>query len=434
MLMNDMASDRQATVLPPHDIEAEEALLASLMVEPQLVWQIAPILTPGAFFRERNAWIYSAIIALAKRDELPTQLAVASELAQQAKLEAVGGLTYLNQLITRLPTTVGADFYAREVRRTAYLRELAQVGLRLQQHALRGRDDPDALAAEVMGQLAGLAAAQHRHATLRDLLCAWFDEPEATAGARLQMPGLDQYLPTLSPGDVLVVAAYTSVGKTAFALQIARNVAYSGRTVAIASAEMSVRDIALRMLALESRVAMERLRHGLDGLSEAEGERVNRAAGRLADAAVEVLDAAGWTADDVLLAARRVQAQRGLGFLVIDYVQILAQQDKRDTPTEAVARSMRAIKAMAGALKVPVVAVAQLRRRNDDRRPGLQDLLQSGAIERDADAVVLLHWTNKEKREVRPIELLVEKNRNGRTGLANIEFVAAHGLFIERRT
>jgi replicative DNA helicase len=420
--------------------------LGSLLVAPERVWEILGTgLRSDDFHRERNAWIFAAIAALADSGpaESINQITVTRQLARDGAqhLKEAGGRAYLSGLVTDLPTPHGAEYYAGIVRDCAHQRRLITAAGAIAGEAYRSADSPaDVTARAVERLMACNGAYVGGRRSLKEMFAGYLELRDSpAAGVSLGFPSLEEAVPMLAAGDLMLIAASTSVGKTAFSLQIARNVAlYQGKRVAVFSVEMGDDALFRRLLSLQTGISNDRLVGGMmrGDLAQYQQRAINDAGGRLCDAPLEILDSTGWTVQRVSLEARRIQAQKGLDLLVIDYLQLLASGVKTDNLTHEVSLISRGVKEIARSLRVPVIAVSQLNRNaGDDKPPELHHLLQSGSLERDADIGVLLNWANRQKTTTRPVQVRVAKNRNGPvmswSGAPVFTFEASTGRFVD---
>ncbi len=437
--------------LPPHDIEAEEAVVASLMVDPEAIYRVAGFLRPEDFFREQNAWIYEACLQLWQRDEAINQISVAHELARRGRLEQAGGHSYLAELIQRLPTSVGVEEYARIVKRDATYRGMIQAATAIMQMAYEAPPDVDASFRRAEELLARLRSGEtfRDFVHIRDLLHAYLEE-DVEQPSRHQLDvihtgfrDLDTLLGGLKRSDLIVVGARPSVGKSSFALGIARNAAVNERAnVAFFSLEMSAEQLAIRLLAAESNVDSTRLRLGQQ--TELEERRIIRATGVLSEANIWFDDSPILSVAELRSKARRLAGEHGLDLIVIDYLQLLQADGPyrtRENRVQEISYISRTLKGLARELEVPVLALAQLSRAIESRHPRtpmLSDLRDSGSIEQDADVVMFL---NREELYVTPeqwqqqhpdlpesaypkgvAQVIVAKHRNGPIGTVELRF------------
>jgi len=441
----------RAESLPPHDIEAEEAVIASLLVDPEAIYKVAPKLKSEDFFREKNGWVYETCRALWDRSESINQITVSHELARRNKLEDVGGASYLSRLVTELPTSVGVEQYAEIVARDATYRKLISAAGQIAQLAYQGGADlPDILA-----RAETLVAAVRQGETLRDfvhireLLTGYLESAAAGIGAvaslvRAVTTGfmdLDTLLTTgLKRGDLIVVAARPSLGKTSLVLNFAKSAAErQTATVAFFSIEMAAEQLVQRMLAMESGVDSARLAFGQH--SDRDERRISQALGVLSDLSVYFDDSAMLTVAEMRAKARRLQLERGLDLVVVDYLQLMQSGARNENRVQEVSYISRSLKQLARDLDVPVVACSQLSRAAEMRAsniPQLSDLRESGSIEQDADVVMFIYREDKyvsreewqRQHPDRPTDgypagitqIVLAKHRNGPTGTIHLRF------------
>ena len=437
--------------LPPNDVEAEEAVIASLLVDPEAIYKVAPKLNPEDFFREKNAWVYQACKALWDRSESINQITVAHELARRDKLEAVGGVSYLSRLVTELPTSVGVEHYATIIQRDAIYRRLISAASNIAQIAYQGEAD----VASALAQAETMIAQVRQGDTLRDvvhitdLLTGYLETAEAGHGAdaaesRSITTGfmdLDTLLTTgLKRGDMVVVAARPSLGKTSLVLNYARNAAArQNATVAFFSIEMSADQLVQRLLAMESGVDSARLAFGAH--SERDERKITQALGALSDLAIYFDDSGMLTVAEMRAKARRLKMERGLDLIIVDYMQLMHSGMRNENRVQEVSYISRSLKQLARDLDVPVIACSQLSRAAEVRShnvPQLSDLRESGSIEQDADVVMFIYREDKyvsrdewqRQHPDRPVEsypagitqIVVAKHRNGPTGTIHLRF------------
>ena len=437
--------------LPPHDIEAEEAVIASLMVDPQAMLAVQGIVKAGDFFREKNGWVYDACVALWNRDEVVNQITVAHELASRDQLEEVGGQVFLADVIRRLPTSIGAEFYARIVKRDAMYRGLIHAATGILQMAYEAPADLDGVFSKSENLLQKLRGGENFRdfVHIRQLLDAYLDQdPDEIerielSAIRTGFSDLDTLLTGLKRSDLVIVGARPSVGKSSFALGIARNAAIEQRAnVAFFSLEMSSEQLAIRLLSGESGVDSSRLRLGQN--TEIEERRVVAAAARLSEANIWFDDSPMLTAAELRAKARRLAGEsKQLDLIVIDYLQLMQgeSQTGRENRVQEISYISRTLKGLARELDVPIVALAQLSRAIENRHPRtpmLSDLRDSGSIEQDADIVMFLsreelYVTPEQWAQQHPdlpesaypkgvAQISVAKHRNGPTGTVELRF------------
>lgn len=434
--------------LPPHDIEAEEAVIAALLVDSEAIYKVTPILKPPDFFREKNAWIYEAAVDLWGRDESINQITIAHELSRHERLEEVGGQSYLGDIIRQLPTSVGVEFYAQIVKRDSTYRGLINAATGILQLAYEAPAEIDTVfsrSEELIQRLRG-GEGFRDFVHISQLLQAYLEEDvEAVerrelAAIEAGFSDLDHLLGGLKRSDLVIVGARPSVGKSSFALGIARNAAINqNANVAFFSLEMSAEQLAVRLLAGESGVDSTRLRLG--GQTELEERRIIRATGELAEANIWFDDSPVLTAAELRSKVRRLAGSHGVDLVVVDYLQLMhsdAGWNGRENRVQEISYISRTLKGLARELNVPVLALAQLSRAIESRHPRiplLSDLRDSGSIEQDADVVMFLHredmyYTEDEWEQHSPgrpyprniAEVIVAKHRNGPTDDINLYF------------
>lgn len=437
--------------LPPHDIEAEEAVVAALMVDAEAMLGVVGILKASDFFREKNGWVYEACLALWERDEAINQITVAHELATRDRLEDAGGQAYLADLIRRLPTSLGVEFYARIVKRDATYRGLIHAATGIMQMAYEAPAEIETVFSRAENLLQRLRGGEdfRDFVHIRQLLDAYLDQdPDEVqrlelSAIRTGFSDLDTLLTGLKRSDLVIIGARPSVGKSSFALGIARNAAILQRAnVAFFSLEMSSEQLAIRLLSGESGVDSNRLRLGQN--TEIEERRVVNAAARLSEANIWFDDSPMLNAAELRSKARRLANEaRQLDLIVIDYLQLMQGEGTsgRENRVQEISYISRMLKSLARELDVPIIALAQLSRAIENRHPRipmLSDLRDSGSIEQDADIVMFLsreelyvtpeQWAQQhpdlpESAYPRGVaQVIVAKHRNGPTGTVELRF------------
>ena len=437
--------------LPPHDIDAEESVIGSVLIDGEALTKITGSVKPGDFYSQKNRWCYEASLTLFERDEAINQVSVAHELSLRDQLEGVGGTAYLTHLVLSVPTSVHIEHYAQIVHRTSIMRQIIQVGGDIAAIGYEGGPDPDGAlrkAEELLFSVrSGRGSRDFMH--IREILDTYMEESAAILGpdARHLAPvptgfsDLDKLLGGgLQRSDMVVLAARPSLGKSTLAFNLARHTAGQGIIVGIFSMEMGREAIALRLLASEASLDMNRLRMGL--VSEAEERRLLDAIGMLSDLPVYIDDSPIQGIVEMRSKARRLQAERGLDFLIVDYLQLVvgSGSGRMDNRAQEMGEISRSLKGLARDLDVPVLACSQLSRAIEQRqshRPLLSDLRESGSIEQDADVVAFIHredvystreeWEKKNPSGDPPYpqniaELLVLKHRNGPLGNVPLYF------------
>jgi len=435
--------------LPPHDIEAEEAVIGSLIVDPDAIFKIATFLVPEDFFDETNQVIYQACLSVHQRNEVVNQITVAHELMRQNRLEQIGGAAYLSHLLSITPTPLYVEHYARIVSNAAAMRRLiAAAGQIAAIGYAAGADVESTLnkAIDILFQV-GSKGAPTNLILVRDILSKYFEEVGQPSLEEKQIPhiltgfaGLDGLLGGLQRSDLVILAARPAVGKTSLALNIARNAAIEQKAcVALFSLEMSRDTIVQRLLSSEARVDSKDVRLG--HFTEREERRIMDASGVLSEAPIYIDDAPQQRVVDIGSKARRLHRERNIDLIVIDYLQLMRGDGKSEPRVQEIGNITRSLKGLARELNVPVLTVSQLSRAVEWRsshKPQLFDLRESGSIEQDADVVFFIHresmyceeeeWYRTHDVEKEPYprneaDILVEKHRNGPVGMVKLRFL-----------
>ncbi len=421
--------------LPPHNLEAEQSVLGSLLIDRDAIIKIASYVKPEDFYQGANGTIYQAIVDLYNRREPADFITLSDELARRDKLDHVGGVAYLSALLNAVPTAVHVEYYGKIVERTATLRRLIDAGSQIVAIGYRdGVDTEDALdAAERAIFNVSEKRATKDFQSISEVLDRFFDQIDYMQQHRGDVVGvatgytdLDQLTGGLQKSDLIILAARPAMGKTAFALGIAHGAAVThGKTVGIFSLEMSAEQLVQRLLSTETGVDSHRLRLG--HIDDGEWDRISRAFGRLAEANIFIDDTAGAGIMDVRSKARRLQAEHGLDLVIIDYLQLMSGR-RSENRVQEVSEISRGLKGLARELNIPVIALSQLSRAVETRaehKPMLSDLRESGSIEQDADIVMFIYREEKydENTEKKGIaEIIVAKHRNGPVGEINLRF------------
>ncbi len=430
--------------LPPHDIEAEEAVLGSLLVDSGAIYKIATGVAPEDFYREKNLWVYQACFDLSQRNEAIDQVTVAHELSRAARLEAVGGAAYLSHLVSNVATSVHIEHYAQIVHRLSVMRRLISAASQIESIGYGAGPDVDEAISKAEDVLVRLRHGElsRKFVPIRELLDKYFEEAEAGPfqGDILYtgFKALDNKLGGLRRSDMIVLAAKTSYGKTSLALSIARNAAVNDKArVAIFSVEMSRDQLVRRLLASEANVDSHRLMLGEQ--TEAEEQRMMDATGVLSEAQIYIDDSPLLTIVDMMSKAKQLnnELEKGLDLIIVDYIQLLRGNNKENRVQE-VTEISRSIKAMARDLNVPVLALSQMSRdieKRQSQKPQLSDLRESGSIEQDADVVLFIdrldkRYTEEDWAKIHPEEkyprgvadINIAKHRNGPMGELKLRF------------
>ncbi|PJA57348.1 MAG: replicative DNA helicase, partial [Rhodocyclales bacterium CG_4_9_14_3_um_filter_68_10] len=438
-----------ALKLPPHSVEAEQSLLGGLLLDNNAWDRIGDLVSEVDFYRDDHRRIFRYIAQLVAQGKPADVVTVFESAEKNGEAEALGGLAYLGEIANNTPSAANIRGYAQIVRERSVLRRLLAAGDEIAAAALnpQGRDvkqlldEAEAKIFEIAEAGArsrqGFESIQPVLGRVVDRITELYDSnnPSDVTGLPTGFVDLDQKTSGLHPGDTVVVAGRPSMGKTAFALNIAEHVAiHIGLPVAIFSMEMPAEQLALRFLSSYGRLDQHRVRTGK--LNEDEWDRLTHALGPLHEAPIYIDDSGGLTAVDLRARARRLYRQCGkLGLVVIDYLQLMSAVRQGENRATEISEISRSIKALAKELAVPVIAISQLSRKpeeRNDKRPLMSDLRESGAIEQDADLILMMYrdeYYNQDSKDKGIAEVNIGKQRNGPTGTIRLTFLGEYTRF-----
>jgi replicative DNA helicase len=421
--------------VPPHNLEAEESVLGSMMLSGEAIAAVVEILKSADFYRPAHQRIFEAVYGVYGRGEPVDAITVIEELKRRKAIDEVGGAIYVFNLVESVPTPASAAYYARIVSDNALLRRLIEAASRIMSRAYAVPEDPRKAADEAEGLIYAVSRVdeQDQVVVMRDLV----DESMAAlehiqqrdspfAGVPTGFLDLDTLLSGLQRGNLIVIAARPGVGKSSFVTNVARNVAVdAGKAVAMFSLEMSRFEIGMRLLCGEARVPWEKVRSGR--VATEEWTRIVEAAEILHEAPLFIVDSGNITIVDIRAKARRLKSRNELGLVIVDYLQLMSGHMRTENRQQEIAEISRSLKLLAKELDVPVIAVSQLNRdpeRRQDKRPQLSDLRESGAIEQDSDIVMFIHRDDSDDPQVKgKADLIVAKHRNGPTATIPLTFL-----------
>lgn len=429
--------------VPPQNIDAEKAVLGSMMLETEAITQVETILEPDDFYLEAHRKIFQGIINLAERDEPIDLISVNEELRQQNQIEEIGGSSYITELANWVPTAANAEYYAKLVKNKSLLRRLITTAGNIANLGYQAEEEVDILldkAEQMVFSLAGGRTAQGIH-QIKDVLVDAFERLEKVYETEGGITGvasgfyeLDYMTSGFQPSDLIIIAARPSMGKTALVLNMAQNMAVKNKVpVAIYSLEMSKEQLAQRLLCAEAKINGQHLRSGQ--LQDKDWLVLSHALGRLSEAPIFIDDTPGITLMELRAKARRLKAEHGLGLIAIDYLQLMQGNGRIENRQQEISEISRSLKALARELEVPVIALSQLSRAVESRinkRPQLSDLRESGSIEQDADLVLFIYrdeYYNPESDKKGIAELIIAKQRNGPVGTVETIFMKDYTRF-----
>jgi len=422
--------------IPPQNLESEQALLGSIMLKPDAVGDVLDIIIPDSFYAEKHRTIFQGMVELFSKSEPIDLLSLSTRLKEKGVLEKIGGASYLSELVNTVPSASNIKHYAHIVQRKAVMRDLIEASRTIGEMGYEENTDLNELLDQAEKRIFSVTNAPigHKFVSIRQTLGDVWERIDKLShhenelrGVPTGFPDLDNLLAGLQKSDLVILAARPSMGKTAFALDIARQAALQFNIpVGLFSLEMSAQQLVDRMLASEARVDAWKIRTGKIREDD-EFSRIRDALDRLSKAPIFIDDTASNTVMTMRSVARRLKSEQGLGLLVVDYLQLMAPSRHYDSMVQQVTEISRALKGLARELDIPVLALSQLSRAVEQRqgRPRLSDLRDSGSIEQDADVVMFIHREDKQKPETgRPniAEILIEKHRNGPTGKIELYF------------
>ncbi|WP_371375613.1 replicative DNA helicase [Sporomusa aerivorans] len=416
--------------VPPQNVEAEQAVLGAMMIEREAISKVSEVIRAEDFYREAHRLIYNAMLELFNKNDAVDLVTVVEVLRRDEKLENAGGISYVTALANSVPTAANVMYHARIVEEKALLRQLintathvAGMGYEANEEVAVIMDKAEKMILEVSSRKAG-----QEFASIKNIIFDVFDKVSELYSSRGGITGLasgfkdlDKLTSGLQPSDLILIAARPSMGKTAFVLNIAQNVAIKEKkAVAFFSLEMSKEQLVQRMLCAEAPIDAQRLRIG--ELENNDWDKLVRAADRLAAAPIFIDDTAGITVMEMRSKARRLKIEHDLSLIIIDYLQLMqgsAGSSRSENRQQEISEISRSLKALARELKVPVIALSQLSRGVESRqvkKPMLSDLRESGSLEQDADIVAFLYredYYEPETERKNITDIIVAKHRNG---------------------
>jgi replicative DNA helicase len=439
--------ERQRDVLqklPPQNVEVEQSVLGAILLDQEALVRVLEVINERDFYQDAHRWVFQAMVELFE-DNIPIDVLTVSErLKKRERLDAVGGTAYLAELVEMIPTAAHIWHHAHIVREKAILRTLIHSATAIVADSYEDTEDVDLLldrAEQVIFEISQrrtTAGFSNINAILKGSfkrIEQLYERKELVTGVATGFSDFDRRTSGLQPSDLIIIAGRPSMGKTAFGLNIAQHVGVRvRRPVAIFSLEMSKEQLVTRMLCAEARVDSAKLRTGF--LRRDDWPLLTKAAGTLSEARIYIDDAPAQTALDIRSKARRLRAELGdLALVIVDYLQLMQGRGRAENRQQEVSEMTRALKALAKELAVPVIALSQLSRAVEQRRPPrpqLSDLRESGAIEQDADVVAFIYRDDvydEESSDKGIAEIIIAKQRNGPTGTIRLRFSGEHTRF-----
>lgn len=429
--------------VPPNNIEAEQSVIGSMLLDKNAISTAAEILRGEDFYKEAHGQIFNCIMELNDKDEPADLVTLVDSLRSKGILENVGGITYLSNLVSSVPTTANVKYYAKIVEEKSTLRRLIKSSSELMDKCYSAQEEVPSILEKAEKDIFDISqkAMTHDFEPMSRILEKSFNEIErlyknkgALTGVPTGFSDLDSKTSGLQRGDFILIAARPSMGKTAFALNIAQYAAIRNKnTVAVFSLEMGKESLVQRMLCSEASIDMLKLRTG--NLDDDDWVRLARSAGPLAEAKIYIDDTPGISITEMRSKCRRLKIEHSLDLIVIDYLQLMSGRGKTENRQQEVSDISRSLKALAKEMDVPVISLSQLSRAPEaraDHRPMLSDLRESGSIEQDADVVCFLYrdeYYNKETDKKNIAEVIIAKQRNGPTGTVELAFIGKYTKF-----
>lgn len=431
--------------IPPQNLEAEQAVLGAILLDSDALVTVMERIISEDFYSTKHQNIFDAMVELAEANEPVDLVTLTVRLQDKQRLEQVGGVSYLTQLANAVPTAANVDYYAQIIEEKSLTRRLIRAATQIASTGYSGSEAVGDLLSDAEQRI--MEISQRRSSSgfisIRDVLMEVFERVEflyqnkgGTTGIASGFRDLDKMTSGFQRSDLIIVAARPSVGKTAFALNIAQNVGIREKeTVAIFSLEMGAAQLVQRMICAESNVDAGRLRTG--HLENDDWEKLTMAIGTMAEANIYIDDSPAVTVADIRAKCRRLKKEKGLGMILIDYLQLIHGRGRSgDNRQQEVSEISRTLKQIARELDVPVIALSQLSRgveQRQDKRPMMSDLRESGSIEQDADIVAFLYrddYYNQDTEKKNIIEIIIAKQRNGPVGTVELAFLKHYNKFV----
>jgi replicative DNA helicase len=438
--MPDVATERTL----PHNLEAERSVLGAILIQNEAFNTAAEVIDSRDFFRDAHRRIFDKMVALSERGDAIDLVTLKEELGRAGEIDEVGGPAYITALVDGLPRATNVEYYARIVKEKATLRNLIYSANKILSNAYQADQEANVILDEAEQAIFSIAEDRVRpgFVSMRDLAHQSFEAIEQAVSRKQLITGvptgfvdLDEMTSGLQPGDLIIVAARPSMGKTALVLNVAQHVGTkTDKTVGFFSLEMSKEQLFLRMLTSEAAIDGHRLRTGFIG--ENDWGRLSHALGTLSEARVFIDDTPGIGVLEMRAKARRLMLEHALDLVIVDYIQLMQGRGRFENRTLELGAISRGLKGLAKELNVPIIVLSQLSRAPEsrsDHRPMLSDLRESGALEQDADVVALLFrpdmYPDVKEEDRGTAELHIAKQRNGPTGLVRLAFLKEYTRF-----
>ena len=432
--------------IPPHDVEAEQAVLGSMLVDKDAVIAGLQYLKEDDFYREDDKAVFEAISSLYLKSEPVDLITVKKELTENGSFERIGGMEFIASLPGKVPTTTNVDRYIKIVEEQSMRRKLIQTSNELISLGYDDTEETERIIDLAEKRVMDLSqnSSNTGYSSIKDVLVSTFDELEKLfnqkgkiSGITTGFSGIDRMTSGLHDSDLLIIAARPAMGKSAFAINIATNAAKSGVPTVIFNLEMSKEQVVNRILSSEAMVDSNKLRTGQ--LDDTDWMKLASASGILSETPIYIDDTPGISIMEIRTKCRKLKMERDIGLVVIDYLQLITASGKKNASREQeISEISRSLKILAKELKIPVIALSQLSRsaekRQEDKRPMLSDLRESGAIEQDADIVMFIYredYYNSDTPEKNVAEIIFAKHRGGSTGTVKLSWLGNYTKFLD---
>lgn len=427
----------------PHNLEAEQSVLGCMIIDKTSIAQTAEALKGEDFYRDSHKVIFTTIVEMFMKDMPVDMITLIEHLRSCDRLETAGGITYISEISNSIPSTAHLQSYMKIVQDKSMLRRLIRASNEIIENSYGKQDDVEKVVDLAQKKVFDIASKRNSNdfESISTVLERGFLEIERlfvnrgeTTGVPSGFKDLDEMTSGFQKGDMVLVAARPSMGKTTFSLNLCEHAALrAGKSVVIFSLEMSKEQLAYKLLCAQANVDMLKLRTG--NLEDKDWENIARAAGPLAAAKIFIDDTAGVTVMEMRSKCRKIKIEHGIDFIMIDYLQLMSGSAGSDNRQQEVSEISRSIKALAKEMQCPVIALSQLSRAPEqraDHRPMLSDLRESGSIEQDADVVMFLYrdeYYNKETEDKNVAECIIAKQRNGPVGTVKLAFIGSLSKF-----
>ena len=431
----------------PHDLLAEQSTLGAMLISQEAVAEVFEYVTGNDFYAPKHQIIFEALLTLYGMGEPTDVITVTDQLVKTASLVRAGGADYLHTLTSTVPTAANASFYAKIVQEKATLRRLVEVGTRIAQLGYANEGEVEDLVNQAQEDVYRVtqAGTGEDYVALNDSIEAAIAEIEAAQNRGGDLVGvptgfteLDELTHGLHPGQLIIVAARPAMGKSTFALDLARNAAIAqNKPTLFFSLEMGRAEIAMRMLSAESAIPLQSMRKG--NIADSDWTKLAQVRGRINDAPLYIDDSPNMTLVEIRAKCRRLSQRVGLKMIVIDYLQLLTSGKKVESRQQEVSEFSRALKLLSKELGIPVVALSQLNRQAEqtkDKKPEISHLRESGSLEQDADVVILLHREaigDTEHPRAGEADIILAKQRSGPTGTVVVAFQGHYSRFVNMK-